>query len=129
MGSTYNEKVLDMIDYMKVAETIRNQIRDGVCDNPDGRKIQGFIAMQSWGADNFVGHPSDDESYGGLCFSVKGAKFKGAVKIKLMFGDTYRVQFWKTRRPNLKMIHQMDDIYFDELTNLIDGYVERKEVA
>lgn len=129
LGSTYNEKVLDMKEYMAVAETIRNQIRDGACDNPDGRRIAGFIAMQSWGADNFVGQPGGDESYGGLCFSVKGAKFRGAVKITLMLNDTYRVQFWRTRRPNLKMVHEMDGVYFDMLTNIIDGYVERTEAA
>jgi hypothetical protein len=106
---------------LTVANTIKEQIAAGC--GVDGS--QGFVCMMAWGVDRMVGCGEETEdNRGWLSFTVKGRKFKGAVKIKLMWNDTYRVEFWKTRRPNLKMIEAYDEVYCDMLTDLIDSYVE-----
>lgn len=106
---------------LNVANTIRDQISNGV--GVDGS--QGFVCMMAWGADRFTGCGEEsEENQGWLSFQVRGRKFKGAVKVKLMWNDTYRVEFWKTRRPNLRMVDAVDGVYFDELAPTIDLYVE-----
>ena len=104
-----------------VANTIRDQIANGVA--VDGTK--GFVAVMAWGSNNFTGSGEETEdNRGWLSFSVKGRSFKGAVKVKLMWNDTYRIEFWKTRRPSIKMVKSVDDVYCDQLTAVIDRYVE-----
>ena len=106
---------------LQVANTIRDQLAHGV--GVTGQ--QGFMCMCAWGADQFTGCGEEsDDNRGWLSFQVKGMKFKGAVKIKLLWNDTYRIEFWKTRRPTFKMIDAVDGVYFDELTSTIDLYVE-----
>jgi len=120
-----------MTDSMIVPNTIRNQMRDGKTTDNEA----GFVAMMCWGVDNLTGQGASEDDLGVLTFSVKGMKFKGHVKVRLMFNDTYRVEFWKFRRPTIKdvsgskMVHAIDDVYAHELTAAIDSYVEHKEVA
>ena len=106
---------------LQVAQVINQQIASGVGADGTG----GTICMMAWGASQFTGcGETTEDNQGFLSFQVKGRKFKGAVKIKLMWNDTYRVEFWKTRRPTFKMVDAIDDVYFDELTAVIDRYVE-----
>lgn len=118
-----------MKDYMQVADTIRNQIHNGIFDDLNGRKISGGLAMTCWGADKFTAYPSDDISFGGLSFTVKGLKFRGTVKIKLAWNDTYTVEFWKKRKGAMEIVHARTEIYAMDLAEVIDQYVEQKEVA
>ena len=112
-----------MKDYMVVADTIRKQLLGCTVTDAKGTH-KGSIVMMSWGATNFVGDKANDEGYGALCFQVKGRKFKGTVKIRLLWNDTYKVEFWKTRRPAIKMVHSTQDVYFYDLAQIIDNYVE-----
>ena len=112
-----------MKDYMVVADTIQKQLQGCTVTDAKGTH-KGFIAMISWGAKNFVGHEANDEGAGALCFQVKGRKFKGAVKIRLLWNDTYKIEFWRTRRPAIKMVHSTKDVYFYDLAQIIDNYVE-----
>lgn len=106
---------------LHIANVIREQINYGV--GVDGSS--GMICSMAWGANRFTGCGEETEEHQGwLSFQVRGRKFKGAVKIKLLWNDTYRVEFWKVRRPSIKMVHAVEDVYFDQLTSLIDRYVE-----
>lgn len=104
-----------------VAETIKEQLVHGA--GADGSA--GFVCMMAWGAKQFTGCGDEtDDSRGWLSFQVSGAKFKGAVKVKLKWNDTYNIEFWKTKRPAFKIIDSVDDVYCDQLTEIIDRYVE-----
>lgn len=106
---------------LNVANTIRQQIHHGV--GVDGSA--GSICMMAWGASQFVGCGEETENnQGWLSFRVQGRKFKGTVKVKLMWNDTYRVEFWKGRGTKIRVVDSADDVYFDELAPTIDLYVE-----
>lgn len=108
------------MDSMQVGNTIRDQIAAGRAN--DG--TTGWQAMMCWGADRLTGAAASDQDMGWLSFSVKGRKFKGHVKVRLMFNDTYTVEFKKRRKYELITVKSHKDVYFDELTRLIDSYVE-----
>jgi hypothetical protein len=78
---------------------------------------------------------------GTLRFKVKGLKFKGYVYISLNGLDLYNIEFVKiNRKKNAALseawgstkydeipetVHELKDIYCDQLTELIDEYVEK----
>ena len=106
---------------MNVPETILHQLRCGV----DAHGNTGTIMMMCWGVDNICG--SNDESDGGrgfLSFSVNGRLFQGKVFIHLSWNDTYTIEFVEDDNICVSVLH---DVYFDELTNRIDRYVENEK--
>ena len=108
---------------MLVAETIMRQIHCGV----DSHGNTGRHMMMCWGANEFKG--SADESQDGrgyLAFKVRGLLFKGEVKITLAWSDTYTIEFIEA---NGNCMASIKDIYFDELANVIDAYVENEKNA
>ena len=87
----------------------------------------------SWGATKWTRIPSKDypNEDMGLVFFVSGCKLQGLVLVTLDFMDTYVVRYFErsltkkggadlTERTNL----QQDDVYFDQLVQLIDETVE-----
>jgi|GEM_PF-2889994 hypothetical protein len=56
----------------------------------------------------------------GLSFKCSGFLFTGVVSITLNPFDTYRIQFIKAK----KVIDEYHDVYFDEMVDIIDNYVE-----
>lgn len=114
-----------MTDSMQVANTIRDQIAAGRTED----NTKGFVAMRCWGADNFTGCGASEKDRGWLSFSVKGALFKGHVKVRLMWDDMYRVEFFKFSKWELKRVREVDHVFFDDLTSVIDGFVEKKVAA
>jgi hypothetical protein len=56
----------------------------------------------------------------GLSFKVQGFLFKGTVRITLTPYDTYKVELIKGK----KVEQEYNDVYFDELTYIIDTHVE-----
>ena len=114
-----------MTDSMQVANTIRDQLAGGrTADN-----TQGFIAMGSWGANNFTGCGATEKDRGWLSFSVKGARFKGHVKVRLTHTDMYCVEFFKFSKWELKRVNTIDDVFCQDLTSVIDNFVEKKVAA
>ncbi len=106
---------------MLIAETILRQIHCGV----DAYGNSGRKMMMCWGAHRVYG--SADESEGGrgfLSMMVNGYLFTGEVKINLAWNDTYTVEFIE---PNGNCITVLHNIYFDELANVIDRYVENEK--
>jgi len=74
-------------------------------------KYQPIILM-SWGATNFRALPGNK----GLAFNVNGFNYKGEVKVIFDRGaDAFIVEAGSNRQ---------DDVYFDELTDVIDRMVE-----
>ncbi len=59
-----------------------------------------------------------------LMFKVQGFLFKGMVRIILAWDDTYTVQLLKKEGVDLVVKDEMVNIYFDELTDIIDRKVE-----
>jgi len=78
----------------------------------------GAIAM-SWGIDP----DSLRQIPNGLKFHVQGLKLKGYVEIVYDEGsDYFNVSFVKYENPTEK--ETVEDVAFDELTNVIDSHVE-----
>lgn len=74
-----------------------------------------LMVMWSWGF-NTPTRLSNDQ---GLAFKVQGYKYKGWVEVVYEEGlDTFTVILKKTGK-------KVEDVYFDELVNVIDGLVER----
>lgn len=97
---------------MGIIQTILQQI-----------KYPNRIVYLTWGAKGFTAAQSNDESKEPcLRFKVNGRKFKGYVHIFYNWSDWYRVEFVSTHN-NLKKV--VDEVYFDELQNVIDEYVEK----
>lgn len=91
----------------------------------------GQTEMWSWGARSFkvfneknftdIGH------LGGLFFQVSGHLFKGKVMIRLAGNDTYTIDFGTLRSGVFKSKKQITDVYFDQMVDIIDDYVEYDE--
>jgi hypothetical protein len=94
-----------------IANTIREQIF-----------VTDPMALWAWGATNFTSLHNDGVILGGLGFKVRGAKFKGIVKVKLMPSDTYNVEL-ETLKGVVKKI--ITDVYCDQLMTIIDREIER----
>jgi hypothetical protein len=74
----------------------------------------GQMKVFSWGANSWTTVKD------GLSFKVSGFKFKGEIRILLTPYNTYQVQFIKAK----KVEQEYFDVYFNELTNIIDVHVE-----
>lgn len=94
---------------MNIAKEILNQLKHNIA------------IYWSWGPSALVDLGKPEGTLGGLQFSVQGAKFKGKVRVLLMPSDTYRI-IGINRLGNEKF--RFDDIYCDELVNVIDKQVE-----
>lgn len=104
-----------------VANVIYDQIKAGM--GIDG--TAGQVCMMAWGATDFSAYNVESEKdQGHLTFKVSGAKFKGTVKVRLMWNDTYTVELWRVRAGNVKMLNSRDDVHWDFLTGTIDHLVE-----
>ena len=95
---------------MSIARTISDQIRAGI--TTDG--ISGDRAILCWGARQFTNIGD------GLAFRVSGMHFKGIVEIKLNSEDLYDIKFIK----GCKTKHSYNGVYCDQLTSMIDNFVE-----
>ena len=74
----------------------------------------GRVKVFSWGANSWTAIKD------GLVFKVQGFKFKGTIKIVLVPNDTYTIQLIKDD----KIEQEFTDVYFDQMTDLIDSHVE-----
>jgi len=72
------------------------------------------VKVWSWGAHAWTVIKN------GLSFKVQGFKFCGNISIVLTPFDTYQIQFIKAK----KVIEEYHDVYFDEMVDIIDNYVE-----
>lgn len=77
-----------------------------------------LIVFASWGSNNYI------DLGDGLKFNVKGRKFKGQVIIKLNLDDTYTILFGKIINNEWILKEVYENVYCDQLHELIDGYVE-----
>ena len=91
------------IEQTKIARTIQAQLF-----------AAGKSIVWSWGANSWTALPN------ALAFKVHGFKLTGIVKITLMPSDTYTIELIK----NKKVIKTIEDVYCDELTNVVDNEVE-----
>ena len=92
---------------MEIANTIRQQLMG-----------LGKIKVWSWGANSWAG----GENF--LRFKVQGFKFKGFVKITLTPMDVYQIEFIKR---NGEVVKTCDMVYFDEMVDIIDNFVETND--
>ena len=97
----------------EVAQTILNQIITGTTWDVRG----------SWGMNN--PRYTQYQDYPALIFSVNGFLFSGEVIVALDEGlDVYRLYLWdKVNEPQLVN----DNVYCDELGDVIDRHVEKGE--
>lgn len=76
-----------------------------------------LMIMWSWGFNS----PTRLSDNRGLAFKVQGFKYKGWVEVIYEEGlDTFTVVLKKTGK-------KVEDVYFDELVNVIDSLVERTD--
>lgn len=72
----------------------------------------------SWGVSSLT-----NISNKGLLFMVRGRYFTGKILIVLEFDDTYTVHLFDKNRGHLQ---QFDQVYFDDLVDVIDTRIEKK---
>lgn len=103
---------------LEIANTILDQIR-----------ATDRMALWAWGAKDFVALNGSSEtnrvSLGGIQFKVSGMKHKGTVIVNLMANDTYTVVIGNVRKGEWKVKSSTDDVYCDNLMEVIDGLIER----
>lgn len=92
---------------LEIAKTIKHQLT-----------TLGAIQVMSWGSHVWTGGKDF------LAFRVQGFKFKGIVKITLTPMDVYEIEFIKGRFINGTPEHKRENVYFDEMVDIIDEYVE-----
>lgn len=107
---------------MQIAQTILSQIK----------ALTPAPIFWSWGASKFQVVKENQiqgigENYlGGLLFYVRGANHKGHVLVSLALNDTYSVSIGHVKRGKMQPKRQINEVYFDELGEIIDGLVERQ---
>jgi len=93
---------------LQIANTIKEQLMG-----------MGAIKVMSWGANAWQGGKDF------LTFKVQGFKFKGMVKITLHPCDYYIIEFFKPKSTDsTQAVKKVDNVYFDEMVDIIDNYVE-----
>jgi hypothetical protein len=105
-------------EYMIYAEEIRNQINQ-----------QSPMALMSYGATNFIASPENNEQRAALHFKVRGYKHKGHIKIALAWNDTYTIKAMKVRKGEAKVCDSYDNVYCDQLIEILDTMIEGKHYA
>lgn len=90
----------------EIAQTIWSQLKDNL------------IVLASWGSHKF-GDMGDS-----LVFTVQGKKFKGQVIIKLNVNDTYTILFGQMTQEGWILKEVYENVYGDQLHELIDNFVE-----
>ena len=92
----------------QVAQTIQEQLMAG-----------GMEKVMSWGVSQWsVGQLEDERPF--LAMSVNGLLHQGETRIILEWSDTYTVQNMEQG----KVIKEQQDVYFDEVTDVVDSFVE-----
>ena len=89
------------------------------------------MALMAWGAKDFVSFDNAmpiagqniGERGGGLMFRVNGPKFTGKIIIGLNFMDLYDVVAGKVVGTDFQTVKVVNDVYFDQLIEVIDGIV------
>lgn len=87
----------------------------------------------SWGASKFRAVKGNQiqgikENYlGGLVFYVRGMKHRGHVLVSLALNDTYTVTVGNVIKGDMKVKQQINDVYFDQLGEIIDELIEKQE--
>lgn len=82
-----------------------------------------------WGATAFTRFAAEkpyQEWSKALRFKVNGFKHKGHVYIFLDFDDTYKIVYTTIKG---RVLHIDKGIYFDQLTEVIDNYVENTRIT
>lgn len=106
-----------------IAHTILNQIK----------ALTPPYVFWSWGPSAFKSVKENqiqgiNENYlGGLVFYVRGMKHKGHVMVSLALNDTYTVTIGNVVKGTMKSKKQVNEVYFDQLGEIIDELVERQE--
>ncbi len=103
----------------EIAQTILEQI-----------KYLDHMALMAWGSKHLIALSSEDRpngkrQIGGLQMTVNGMKFRGQVLIRLMANDTYTIECGTLFKTNWKMKHQLEDVYCEQLVEIIDSLIER----
>lgn len=100
--------------------TFKRPIQEGVAETI--AKQLGHKALFMMGAKNLMkGKESNGDEF--LAFKI-GRNAKSINVIKIIYNDgvdTYTVQFIRTRAGNVKIVKELDDIYFDQLHEVIEN--------
>lgn len=113
---------MEKTEFKERLSQIETEFSCGVCKDII-KQIQypNKVIFYSWGVSRFTyGMSQDGKPI--LRFKVNGRKFKGYVHVIYNLLDYYEIEFVSTHG-NLKK--KIDELYFDELQETIDGYVER----
>lgn len=89
-----------------------------------GTGVDGSAGQQCWmcwGANSPEAFDECEEYRAMMVFSVNGMKLKGHVEVCLTWADVYKVAFVNAEG---KTVHEVDEVYFDNLTECIDRHVE-----
>ena len=63
-----------------------------------------------------------------LQFKVSGLSFKGNVRVEYdSYSDMYHVHFGYYKKSNWVNVHTVERLFFDQLVDVIDNYVARRQ--
>lgn len=79
--------------------------------------MQRHVYCLSWGARNYA--IWDNKV---LSFIVSGRKYKGRIFVSVNGHDLLDVTFTDSKNTQVK--HKIEDVYIDQLLDVIDAYVE-----
>lgn len=102
---------------LEIAKVIQSQLNAG---KDASGKTKGTYCQMCWGVSKRMFLPASKTHDGGLVLVVNGRFHKGQVHILLAKNDTYTIKFFK--RDNC--VYSTEGIYYDQLTEIIDSYVE-----
>lgn len=116
-------------------QELENFVNENACRNFDHfqtlnqlKRINTALFI-CWGATAFTRFAADkpyEDLSKALRFKVNGLKHKGHVYIFLDFDDTYKIVYTTIKG---RVLHVNKMIYFDQLTEVIDDYVENTEIT
>ena len=116
VGNVEENRVQDKDRQLAIANTVKSQI--------------SIYALMSMGANKFNWIKETSKYSGGLSFEFQNTSKikKGRIHIQLTWSDVYKVVLigidWKKE----KVFKIVNDVYCDQLSEVLDGLVETNEI-
>lgn len=111
---------------LEVANTIKKQIMAG-----------DYWALARWGANQYIGYSEGNDGFngayilGGLGFKIRTPKYPRGVRVTIYLNgmDTYDIRICRINGTNLTELDFVENIYCDQLAEVIDRKIENERKA
>lgn len=109
-----------MNNHMIVAQGILDQIKMG-----------DKMALIAWGANQYGALPETNTHLGGIEFKIRTPLYQRGVRVQVLLNgcDLYDIRVLKVSTKEVKEIEKIEDIYCDQLVEVIDSMIEKDKKA